>query len=49
MLGHIAADYEMHKRTISCRELGGGVPVILGLIGNQHEVYIVKFNNLYAL
>jgi hypothetical protein len=48
MLGHIAADYETHKRTISCRELGRGVPVIFGLIRNQQEVYVVRYNNLYA-
>lgn len=48
MLGHIAADYETHKRTISCRELGGGVPVIFSLIRNQQELYVVKYNNLCA-
>lgn len=41
MLGHIAADYEMYKRTISCRELSGGVPPIFCLIGNQREVNVV--------
>lgn len=48
MLGHIAADYEMYKRTISCRELSRGVPLICCVIGNQCKVNVVKFNNFHA-